>query len=85
MQASYAEREEYANHRPSEPQPSDARLLIYTSPYTTTVHAINSAVIKLSALTKVSVVYRGISGRRLPQKLLTKDEYGVSSGVESEA
>ena len=34
--------------------------------YTTTLHAINSAIVKLGKLTKATKVYRGIAGVRLP-------------------
>ena len=50
--------------------------------YTTTLHAINSAVIKLSKLCKVMKVYRGISGKRLPNQMLQADLHGVRGGVE---
>jgi hypothetical protein len=41
--------------------------------YTTTLHVINSAVIKLSKLTMATYVYRGVSGGRLPKRLMTTD------------
>ena len=50
--------------------------------YTTTLHVINSAIIKLSKLTQAYTVYRGISSRRLPAQLRDKDEYNVRGGVE---
>ena len=50
--------------------------------YATTLHAINSAVIKLSKLCKVMKVYRGISGKRLPNQMLQADLHGVRGGVE---
>ena len=37
--------------------------------YTTTLHAINSAIVKLSKLTRATTVYRGISGRVLPEQV----------------
>ena len=36
--------------------------------YTTTLHVINSAVVKLSKLTIASTVYRGVGGRVLPEQ-----------------
>ncbi len=51
--------------------------------YTTTLHAINSAIVKLSKLTQACKVYRGISGRRLPDQFLIPNEYGVRGGIES--
>lgn len=46
--------------------------------YTTTLHAINSGIIKLSKLTKACKVYRGISGRSLPESFLKPNEFDVS-------
>lgn len=50
--------------------------------YTTTLHAINSAVVKLSKLTVACKVYRGMSGGRLPPSLRTRNQYGVRGGVD---
>ena len=49
--------------------------------YVTTIHAINSCVIKLSKLTVATQVWRGLSAS-LPKKLLEYDEFGVRGGVE---
>ena len=38
--------------------------------YTTTLHVINSAVLKLGKLAKVQTVYRGIARRTMPEKML---------------
>ena len=51
--------------------------------YTTTLHAINSAVIKLGKLTKATKVYRGISGMALPKEFWDENEFGVRGGVEN--
>eukprot|EP00808_Paulinella_micropora_P005493 g9109.t1 len=51
--------------------------------YTTTVHVINSALVKLGSLTKAQVVYRGISGGKLPEQFHKVDEYNVRGGVET--
>ena len=37
--------------------------------YVTTLHCINSAIIKLSKLTKPTLVYRGVSDRGLPRQV----------------
>ena len=37
--------------------------------YSTTLHVINSAIIKLSKLTEATTVYRGLSSRRLPKQV----------------
>ena len=50
--------------------------------YTTTLHVINSAVVKLSKLTVVSKVYRGVSGGRLPRQFRVANEYGVRGGID---
>ena len=50
--------------------------------YATTLHAINSAVIKLGKLMKVQKVYRGLSGRKLSNDMLVPDRHGVRGGVE---
>ena len=51
--------------------------------YTTTLHAINSCVVKLSKLTCATHVYRGLSERALPNEFWKKNEFGVMGGVES--
>jgi len=53
--------------------------------YTTTIHAIASAVKKVARITPVPQggnVYRGMSGVRLPDTLQVLDEYGCRGGVE---
>ena len=51
--------------------------------YTTTLHAINSAIIKLGKLTKANKVYRGISGMALPDEFWKPNEFDVRGGIES--
>ena len=50
--------------------------------YVTTIHVINSAIIKASKLTKIAPVYRGVSGSVLPEELWTPNAHGVRGGVE---
>ena len=50
--------------------------------YTTTMHGINSAVIKLGKLTFSSKVYRGIAGMKLPPEFWQPNAFGVRGGVE---
>ena len=50
--------------------------------YTTTLHGINSAIIKLGKLTRATKVYRGIAGMRLPDEFWTPNAFGVRGGVE---
>ena len=48
----------------------------------TTIHAINSVVVKMSRLTKVAPLYRGWTGATLPAKFFEADAMGVRGGVE---
>jgi hypothetical protein len=48
----------------------------------TTIHAINSAIVKASKLTKVERVYRGIKGGALPPSFWTPNAQGVRGDVE---
>ena len=50
--------------------------------YTTTLHIINSAVVKLGKLTKAGTVYRGLSGGTLPEEFWQSNDYGVCGGCE---
>lgn len=50
--------------------------------YTTTLHVINSAIIKLGKLTVAGKVYRGMSERLLPQWLANPNDQKVRGGVE---
>lgn len=50
--------------------------------YTTTIHVINSALIKLSKLQKAETVYRGIQGGILPSAFWKKNDVGVCGGIE---
>ena len=51
--------------------------------YCTTLHAINSSIIKLGKLTVATKVYRGVSGMKLPDTFWTANEFGVKGGVEN--
>ena len=48
--------------------------------YTTTLHVINSAVLKLGKLARVDVVHRGISRKTMPKDLIYKDPVSNSRG-----
>ena len=50
--------------------------------YTTTLHVINSAVVKLGKLQKAEKVYRGVSGGVLPAQFLTPSEGNIQGGCE---
>ena len=51
--------------------------------YATTLHAINSAIVKLSKLTAATKVYRGLSGMGLPDAFWRANEFGVRGGIEA--
>ena len=44
--------------------------------FVTTIHSINSGILKLSSLTPVLSVYRGASGLRLPDQLEMPTKFG---------
>ena len=50
--------------------------------YTTTLHAINSAVVKLGKLQPARKVYRGLKGGVLPAEFWEENQFGVRGGVE---
>ena len=50
--------------------------------YPTSIHAINSCVIKLSKLTKAGKVWRGIKDAVLPKEFWVPNEMGVRGGIE---
>ena len=51
-------------------------------PLHTTIHAINSCVIKLSKLTQAVKVWRGFKGATLPKQFFEPNETGVRGGIE---
>ena len=68
----------YSCHRPNVcPPPSHS--------YVTTIHATNSAVLKLSKLTRADTVYRGFQGTTLPRSFFVADRFGVKGGIEVSA
>ena len=58
------------------------RALCKGNRYTTTLHVVNSAVVKLSNLMPKAKVYRGVAGMALPREFLQPNEFGVCGGVE---
>ena len=50
--------------------------------FTSTLHAVNSGVVKLSQLQPATVVYRGVSGMKLPEPFLVPSKFNVRGGVE---
>ena len=45
--------------------------------YSGTIHAINSAFVKLGRISTASKLYRGVGGFRLPEAFLSPDEFGA--------
>ena len=60
----------------------DYAALCKRNKYTTTLHVINSAVVKMGKLTQAGTVYRGISGGVLPDEFWESNEFGVCGGIE---
>ena len=56
--------------------------LCHDNRYASTIHAINSCILKVSKVTRVSVVYRGFAGRVLPPSFWAEDADGVAGGCE---
>ncbi|CAK0862588.1 unnamed protein product [Prorocentrum cordatum] len=50
--------------------------------YTTTIHVLASALVKISKLSKAGVVVRGTAGGRLPKQFWEEDAFGVRGGIE---
>ena len=59
-----------------------AKELTRGNSYTTTIHAINSCVIKLSKLTKAGKVWRGIKDAKLPPEFWVPNAMGIKGGIE---
>ena len=59
-----------------------AKELTLGNDYVTTIHAINSCVIKLSKLTKAGKVWRGIKDAKLPKSFWVANSMGVRGGIE---
>ena len=53
--------------------------------YETTIHAVNSLVVKTSRLTKIAPLYRGWTGATLPRSFFEPDALGLCGGVECAA
>ena len=51
--------------------------------YVTTLHAINSCIVKAGKLTVCTKIYRGMSGMALPSQFWHANEFGVRGGVEN--
>ena len=54
----------------------------WATPFTTTLHVLNSAIIKLSRTMKAFRVYRGTKGGILPPQFWTPNDMNVRGGIE---
>ena len=50
--------------------------------FVTTIHAMNSGVLKLSVLTPITKVYRGAAGMKMPERLMKPDAFNSRLGIE---
>ena len=50
--------------------------------FVTTIHAMNSGVLKLSVFTPITKVYRGAAGMKMPAFLVYPDEFNSRLGIE---
>ena len=53
-----------------------------TGRFVTTIHAVNSGILKLSTLTPVVTGFRGLASLNMPKQLLEADEMGSRLGIE---
>ena len=60
----------------------EAAALCLGNTYVCTIHAANSAIVKLSKLTRVCKIYRGISGGNVPRSFFEPNSAGLRGGVE---
>jgi HEAT repeat protein len=51
-------------------------------PFVTTLHVLNSAILKVAKVQQVEKVYRGIGGGVLPESFIRSDKMGVRGGIE---
>ena len=51
-------------------------------PFTTTIHVLNSLIMKLSKVQPAERVYRGTLGGVLPDRFWKPDEFNIRGGVE---
>eukprot|EP00966_Prymnesium_polylepis_P175577 4063390-Prymnesium_polylepis.1 len=63
----------------------ECKKICLSNTYTTTLHVLNSAIVKLSKLTVVRKVYRGMARGVLPHEFWTPNEVNVRGGVEVRA
>ena len=73
----------YARHLPAPSRRISPRMIQRRSlrRYATTLHVINSAIVKLSKLTPVDTVYRGVSGGVLPDEFWKPNEHKVTRSL----
>jgi hypothetical protein len=59
------------------------RTWVWVNKYPTTIHSINSLILKASKLTKAGCVYRGITGATLLEAFWKPNKDGVRGGIEA--
>jgi hypothetical protein len=55
---------------------------LFKIPFTTTLHVLNSFILKLSRTQRAQKVYRGTKGGVLPEQFWKANEHGVKGGIE---
>ena len=55
---------------------------VWLNAYTTTLHTLNSGIIKMSKLGQAVAAFRGICGASLPSEFFKRDAAGIRGGVE---
>jgi hypothetical protein len=55
---------------------------VWLNAYTTTLHTLNSGIIKMSKLGQAVAAFRGICGASLPAAFFQRDAAGIRGGVE---
>jgi hypothetical protein len=76
--SSWHEQRKYPAHWPAA---TSVEEMLYV-PFRTTIHVLNSAIIKLSRTQKATKVYRGTKGGVLPQQFWTPNHQNVRGGIE---
>ena len=73
---------EYIRDKPTDRERSFQVAKPKVNTYSTTLHVINSSIVKLGKLTQLTKVYRGVEGMMLPDSFWKPNEYGAKGGIE---
>ena len=63
-------------------QPPEVLSVCHGNTYTTSLHVINSCIVKTSKLTQCTKVFRGVRDGVLPPEFWEANEFGVRGGIE---